>query len=124
MLDGKRIMIVEDEALLALDLSLTLEDEGAEIEGPFHRLEQAMRYDPQEIDAALLDVDLSGVPVFPLADVLDRRGIPFVFHTGRADLAALRERYGDVPILMKPTVPQEIVTTVSIAMRSNRDRAA
>ena len=112
MLDGKRIMVVEDEALLALDLSLTLEDEGATVAGPYHQLERAMKGDTGPVDAAILDVDLAGVPVFPLADELHAKGIPIVFHTGRANLEELRTRYGAARIVTKPSLPEEVTRTV------------
>lgn len=124
MLAGKRIMVVEDEALLALDISLTLEDEGAEVSGPFHALDHALDADPEGIDAAVLDVDLSGVPVFPLADALSRQGVPFVFHTGRADLMTLRDRYGPVPILVKPSMPHDVVAAIRSAVETEHEAIA
>lgn len=103
MLDDRNILLVEDEALLALDLSMTLEDEGAAVTGPFATVETALSAVSGRIDAAVLDVDIVSGMSFPIADRLRRAGIPFVFHTGRSDLDSLRRRYGrDVPILEKP----------------------
>lgn len=116
MLDDLHILIVEDEALLAVDLSLTLEDEGATVAGPCLTLDAAMRADGR-IDAAVLDVDLRGERVFPVADRLRSEGKPFIFHTGRADLAELRGRYGiDVPIVVKPSCPADLVRELSRAV--------
>lgn len=110
MLDDLTILVVEDEALIALDLSLTLEDHGAQVSGPFATVDTALPACSDLPDAAILDVDLRGAKSFPVADCLASRGIPFVFHTGRADLDCLRERYGaDVPILVKPARMAELL---------------
>lgn len=109
MLDDVRIMLVEDEALLALDLSTTLEDQGAVVTGPFASVRTALPC-CDGVDAAVLDVDLRGSKVFPVADLLRAHGVPFVFHTGRSDLSILQSRYGEeVPILVKPARGEEIV---------------
>lgn len=116
MLDDLNIIVVEDEALLAVDLTMTLEDEGATVAGPCMSIEQALAYN-QPVDAAVLDVDLRGDPVFPYADRLRAAGKPFMFHTGRADLATLRARYGaDVPVVQKPSVPSEVVSCLARAV--------
>ena len=117
MLDDLNILVVEDEALLAVDLSLTLEDEGARVAGPCMTVKDAMRFDGP-IDAAVLDVDLRGEAVFPVADRLHADGTPFVFHTGRADLDELRTRYGgEVPILAKPSTPEALISGLTKAVR-------
>ena len=96
------IMVVEDEALIALDLAMSLEEMGAEVLGPYGRVAAAMAA-CGSVDAAILDVDLCGETVFPLADRLRASGTPMLFHTARADTAALRDRYGpDIRILPKP----------------------
>ena len=116
MLDNLHILVVEDEAILAIDLSLTLEDEGATVSGPFMNLQDAMAAE-ESVDAAVLDVDLRGMSVFPIADRLARDGKPFVFHTGRADLGELRARYGtSVPIIAKPSRPHDLVCQLSHAV--------
>ncbi|MGR3541754.1 MAG: response regulator [Hasllibacter sp.] len=106
-------MVVEDEALLALDLLMTLEDEGASVAGPFHRLDRALRAACGRIDGAILDVDLAGTPVFPLADALAQEGVPIVFHTGRADLRELRTRYDEAAIVVKPSLSEDLLQTLS-----------
>ena len=116
MLDDVNILLVEDEALIALDLSDRFEAEGATVVGPFGTLDEAVdRALRPEVkpDVAVLDVDLHGRPVFPLADKLSAAGVPFMFHTGRADVDELRDRYGDVPVVAKPCLPDQLVETVS-----------
>lgn len=110
MLDDRKILVVEDEALLALDLSLSLEDWGAEIAGPFATVDTALPACAQTLDAAILDVDLCGCKSFPIADRLVAEGVPFVFHTGRSDLGILHDRYGaQVPVLVKPARMEELL---------------
>lgn len=113
MLNDCNVMLVEDEALLALDLSLTLEDLGARVSGPFATAESAL---PAcgDVDFAILDVDLWGGKVYPVADRLRAANTPFVFHTGRADCALLRRRYGDdVRVIEKPARRAEILRELS-----------
>lgn len=103
MLDDCNILLVEDEVLLALDLSLRLEDEGAEVTGPFATAKTALSACSGAIDAAVLDVDIADGESLCVADRLRGEGVPFIFHTGRSDLDDLRQRYGaHIPILEKP----------------------
>lgn len=112
-LGGKRVLVVEDEMLLALDLEEGLRDAGCEVVGPAGSLRSALRLaENSEIDAAILDVNLAGERVFPVAQILTERGIPFVFATayaGSDELYPLEVR--DVPRLSKPyTVGQAVAT--------------
>jgi DNA-binding response OmpR family regulator len=103
ILQGSRILIVEDEYLLADDLCHALKDAGAEVLGPMASVEDANAYIAGEpsIDAAILDVNLRGDLVFPVADTLRARGVPFAFATGY-DQWALPERFADAPRVEKP----------------------
>ena len=121
-LHGLRILVVEDQILIAMDLQATLEEHGATVIGPFARLDVAMEAVSSrlELDAAILDVDLGDHAIFPLADRLWEQGVPFVFHTGHADLDSLRARYDDITVMLKPTLPEEIAHRVSNALRGVR----
>ena len=83
-LRGSKILIVEDEYLIADDLAALLREAHAEIIGPAASLPKAMRLaaDTERIDAAVLDVNLRGVNVYPLADELKGRQVPILFLTG------------------------------------------
>lgn len=108
-MQGKRILVVEDEALLALDLRFAFEEMGAAVVGPCARLATALAAAAGGgIDGAVLDVDLAGETVFPLADMLRRAEVPFLFHTGRPDPMLLSDRYGDTPICLKPADPDAL----------------
>ena len=80
---GNRIMIVEDEALVAMALRESLDEMGFSVLGPFNRISEAMvALRNNHIDAAVLDVNLGGELIYPLADVLAAEHVPFVFITG------------------------------------------
>lgn len=122
MLNGKNILIVEDEAILALDLSFVMEDMGASVVGPCHRLRRALEVIGQApIDGAILDVDLAGEAVFPLADDLMRRHVPIVFHTGRHNSGELVQRYRGAAVCTKPTEPEKVALTLAELISSEID---
>lgn len=80
---GKRILILEDEVLVALDVAEILEKMGVAVVGPAHRVESAMTMlDSNRPDAALLDVNIAGTTSAEVAERLSRDGIPFVLATG------------------------------------------
>jgi len=83
-LTGRRILIVEDESLVAMLLETILEDMGCETVGPAATIDDAMAIldDGMAFDGALLDVNVAGREVFPVAAALKARGVPFVFSTG------------------------------------------
>jgi CheY-like chemotaxis protein len=80
-LRGLRVMVVEDQYTIAAEMRRLLEPLGVAIVGPYPGVQQAMRATKQDIDVALLDVNLHGVGVFPVADELKRLGIPYAFVT-------------------------------------------
>lgn len=101
-LQGVKVLVVEDEFLLALMLEEDLVAEGAGVLGPFSRLETARAAAAQGgYDVAVLDVNLADAMVFPLADDLVSRGSPFVFLTGY-DAAQLPERFRSTSRIAKP----------------------
>ena len=102
---GRRVLIVEDEALLAMELEFALLDEGAEVVGPALSLDAALRLIEAgpPIDCALLDVDLGGRDVYPAAHLLARRGIPIVFHTGHGSPHDLARLFPGSETVLKPS---------------------
>jgi CheY-like chemotaxis protein len=108
---GKRILIVEDEGLVALDLQLAFEDEGAEIVGTAQSLMRALEVVTHagEIDLAVLDVDLAGENVYPVAELLRQRGVPFAFHTGHGSRSELAALFPGTTTFTKPTLPETLI---------------
>jgi DNA-binding response OmpR family regulator len=111
-LNGKTILLVEDEFLLAIQLEELLQSRGGTVRGPFRNLAEAMQAAQREdLDFAILDVNLNGMMVYPLADDLLARGIPFLFLSGYS-LSNLPERFRAVTRLNKPCDPQLLITTL------------
>ncbi|MEN3376858.1 MAG: hypothetical protein V7604_2213 [Hyphomicrobiales bacterium] len=101
-LRGKNILVVEDEYLLAQDIVADLRRCGAGIIGPVATIQAAADLIAEHrVDAAVLDINLQGDMVYPIADALIERDVPCVFATGY-DRAALPGRYGHIPLLQKP----------------------
>lgn len=101
-INGQRVLVVEDRFLLADDLGRILESLGFQVVGPVSSVDGAMQaVSSEKIDAALLDIDLQGAMTFEVADLLQERGVPYVFWTG-FDHAALPEQYRERPFLAKP----------------------
>jgi CheY-like chemotaxis protein len=99
---GKRILVAEDEFFVALVLEEMLQSLGCIVVGPFSDLAQATEAATREpVDAAILDINLGGEMVYPLAEHLHRHGIPFVFITGYAEVD-LPEHLRAFEFLRKP----------------------
>lgn len=97
-----RILIVEDEMLVAMFIEDMVGDLGHQVVGPVMRLETALAAaENEDIDLAILDINLAGKQSFPVAGRLTERGIPFVFASGYG-AAGLVEPYRDAPVLQKP----------------------
>lgn len=103
ILHGCRILVVEDEYMLAADLEMELLNAGAIVLGPFGTVATAVEFihTKQEIDGAILDVNLRGELVFPAADLLIERGVPFVLTTGY-DASVLPSRFMHSVLCEKP----------------------
>ena len=99
---GNRILVVEDEPLVAMNLSTSLAELGFHVVGPYSTLAKAAAAAAEtEVDAALLDVNLSGKVVYPVAEILASKNVPFAFITGYGT-AALPDKYANAPVLQKP----------------------
>jgi PAS domain S-box-containing protein len=102
VVNGNRIMVVEDEALVALVESDALTELGYEVAGPFSRPPEALAaVQDGGLAAAILDINLGGTLVYPVAEELAARGIPFIFVTGYGT-ESIDRRFSNVPVLQKP----------------------
>lgn len=120
-LRGRKILVVEDESIIAMLVEDSLDEAGAAVIGPCYTLSETMRLAGSEaIDAAVLDVDLSGQDVFPAAEELKRRGIPFVFHTAHAERSEIKARFGNVPVCRKPTGMPELIAELEKVLRATK----
>ncbi|MEJ6401543.1 response regulator [Yoonia sp. 2307UL14-13] len=99
----QNVLIVEDDVLVALDAEHLLERLGIRQTRRAVRLTEALEVlRMQAFDFGILDVNLGGETVFPVADAMIARGIPFVFASGYGRLPAMASRFAHVPLLAKP----------------------
>jgi CheY-like chemotaxis protein len=104
------VLIVEDDAIVALMMEAIVEDLGYRVHGPSTDFDAAL-YAAQvaDLDYALLDFYLAdGQSAAPIADALEQRGIPFAFTTGGSP-DRIRQAYKDAPIISKPVVEDELL---------------
>lgn len=115
-LQGKRVLIVEDESRVAMMLEVLLDDIGCRVAGMATRLEDAIaKASDLDFDVALLDVNLDGEPSYPVAEAIARRGLGFVFATGYgAD--RLPEALRDHPVLQKPYRMRDLERALTAAL--------
>jgi PAS domain S-box-containing protein len=112
-----RVLVVEDEALVALELQDLLANAGLEVAATIGRLDEAILFaSHQEFDCALLDVNLAGKHVTPLLAILRRRQIPYALVTGYQDPGV------DGPIVQKPVAADQLLATVSNLLQQRRQK--
>lgn len=117
-LKGARVLIVEDAVLLALELETGLSEAGAEVIGPAYELEEAMALLDRPIDAAVLDANLNGRSVTPVAEALTARKVPFVFATGYGEAGGAPGGF-DAPVIRKPYDVTQVAAAVAELLATN-----
>jgi DNA-binding response OmpR family regulator len=106
---GCRVLVVEDEPLLALDVTEALTAAGAEVTCEYSVADARVTMALIKIDAALVDIKLNGQDASPLCRLLAERPIPFVFHSG---YSTAPDGWDHIPIVEKPASREEIVEAV------------
>ncbi|HEX8664254.1 MAG TPA: response regulator [Beijerinckiaceae bacterium] len=114
-LNGLRVLVVEDEAAISMLLEDMLMDFGCAIVGPAARLNVALDMAQGDFDIAILDVNLAGESIYPVADTLAERNRPFVFSTGYGG-AGIKDPYRDRPVVQKPFSQQDLRRTILTAL--------
>lgn len=117
MMEGKRILVVEDEFLVAEDLNCALKNSGARVLGPVGMIADGLKLldDSPDVEGAVVDVNLGGTLAYPIAQKLLDRNIPFIFTTAY-DLKDLPERFWNVSFCQKPTTMRKIIRTLEEAL--------
>ncbi len=119
-LDGLKVLVVEDEMLIACEMEATLEELGCKVVGPFACIGHALEaLEETQVDAAVLDVNVRGEMIFPVAERLKALGVPMVFCTGYADLPNILEPLHDQVRLSKPCA----ASSVEAALRAQMAKA-
>ena len=112
-----RVLVVEDSFLILMALETTLEKLGIEIVGSAGNLRQAVALaQTTEADFAILDVNLVDEMVFPAAEILKARHIPFLFTTGYSTAPRLQRDFADAPQLMKPYDEAALMQQIAVCL--------
>lgn len=115
-LPGRRVLVVEDNPVIAFDIDDALRECGVEVVGPAHDIESGLALLREDaLDGAVLDIDIGGTPVWPIARQLKQEGVPFVFVSGDCN-NGLPDDFTHAICLHKPAQTQTILTTVAAAM--------
>lgn len=116
-LTGARILVVEDEFIIAMQIQSLLEDEGAQVIGPYHTLSEALEHaEVEDITAASLDLNLGRNTAEPVASVLEQRHVPFVFYSVATGDPALAD-WQHVRIVQKPAAPALIEAVAALVQQ-------
>ena len=116
MLDGRSVLILEDEPVIGFALADMVETIGGRVCGTTFRVAEALELlERQACDAAILDVNIAGERSYPVADALAARGIPFIFATGYGD-SEHPERFAKWPTVTKPYGIDEIRSALQSAL--------
>ena len=117
-LSGLRVLVVEDEAAISLLLEDMLLDFGCEVVGPSGRPAAPLEaVEKEKVDIAILDVNVAGESIYPVAEALQARSIPFVFSTGYGS-QGIKDSFRDRPVLQKPFAQHDLKQKLLQARRN------
>ena len=112
-LEGRRVLVVEDETLVAMLVEDMLIDAGAQVLGPVATVAAALQLiQTERPDVAVLDLNLAGETSEPIADALTGMNVPFVVASGYGQ-AGVPTRHANVPVLAKPYAPEELTQALA-----------
>jgi CheY-like chemotaxis protein len=116
-LDGVRILVVDDEFMIALDIEATLLEAGADVVALCMTLSEALSVAALEkVSIATLDIRLGRDTSEAVAALLAERGIPFIFYSGQSLPSEMRERWPLSPLVAKPAEPRQLVDALAAAL--------
>ncbi|MCJ2007554.1 response regulator [Methylobacterium sp. WL30] len=120
VLQGKRVLVVEDEAAISMLLEDMLLDFGCTVVGPAARLSTALEMaEGETFEVAILDVNVAGEPIYPVAEAIAKRDLPLIFSTGYGG-AGIREPFRDRPVVQKPFSQADLKRTLIGAISAAR----
>jgi CheY-like chemotaxis protein len=123
---NRKVLVVEDEMMIAMLIEDMLDEFGCKLVGPATNVPRALELIGKEsIAVAVLDLNLDGKDTYAIADALQRKNVPFIFATGYGS-TGLRQEYGNRPVLQKPFQARDLETALTealngtnVAMRSS-----
>lgn len=111
---SQKILVAEDEMIIAFDLCDTVEEAGFVVEGPHAGISSAMlAFQKEKPDLAILDISLNDGNVFPLAEKLVEEEVPVIFHSGRHSREEVKAHFPAATTLLKPCPPTEMIQAVN-----------
>ena len=115
-LSNRKVLVVEDEMMIAMLIEDMLDEFGCKLVGPATNVPRALELIGKEsIDVAVLDLNLDGKDTYAIADALQRKNVPFIFATGYGS-TGLRQEYGNRPVLQKPFQARDLSTALTEAL--------
>lgn len=124
---GKQILVLEDDALLAMDMEDFLTDLGVSVVGPVSHIDAALeKINAADLDGAVIDLNLRGELSFPVIEKLKAESIPFVVCSGYAEIPGVRAQLGELTVVSKPCDFDNLVEVLANEFLSpvqKRDRA-
>ena len=119
MLDGVSILIVEDEAIIAIEIAEAVEQAGGRVIGPVATVREALALvESEPLDAAILDASLRDRNVTPVLTILLARGTPLVLHTGGGVPPEMQAYRKIIPLVGKPAPPEALINSLSSQLAS------
>lgn len=120
---SRRILIAEDEMIVAHDLCDTVEEAGFEVEGPHPGISAAMlAFQKEKPDAAILDVELTDGSVFSFARALKAENIPVIFHSSSLSKTEIEDKFPNAIVRTKPCPPTSMLNAVGTAFVEPTER--
>lgn len=119
-LEGRRVLVVEDETLVAMEFENLLQQQGCVVLGPAPRVNRALTLlDRERPDAAVVDLNLKGELATPVAAALSAQGVPFVLVTGYGELQSREPELQDAPRVDKPVHHRELLRVLAQVLESS-----
>jgi CheY-like chemotaxis protein len=115
-LSNRKVLVVEDEMMIAMLIEDMLDEFGCKLVGPATNVPRALELiGKEQVEVAVLDLNLNGKDTYAIADALRQKHVPFIFATGYGSIG-LREEYGDRPVLQKPFQARDLETALKEAL--------
>jgi CheY-like chemotaxis protein len=115
LLDGLRVLVLEDEFLIAMDVEQICRDAGAPEVILARTLQEAHAASPTAFDAAILDLMIGGSSTSTFAGSLLERGVPFVFASGYSELGGMQEAFPGIEVVAKPYSGDDLIGALAAA---------